>query len=174
MSEPRIIKKYPNRRLYDTELSRYVTVADLKKLIVDGVDFEVRDANTGDDITRHILLQIISEQESGGQPLFTTETLTRMIHFYGGATQQAFTDYLDQSLRLFMEQQQAYQDQLADLLGKSSFGSLSNLAQQNLEIWREVQQNFLKSAGLVPNRDSTSSGTKEKNTDETDSSSNKP
>jgi|TARA_B100001964_G_scaffold204909_1_gene234977 polyhydroxyalkanoate synthesis repressor PhaR len=153
MSEPRVIKKYPNRRLYDTHLSQYVTVADLRQLIVDGVDFEVQDANTGEDISRHILLLIISDQETKGEPLFTTEILTRMIRFYGGASQQAFTDYLGRSLGLFMEQQQAYQDQLTDFLGKSSLGTLSNLAKQNLEIWQEAQQNFLRSAGLAPNRD---------------------
>jgi len=166
MSEPRIIKKYRNRRLYDTNLSRYVTVANLRQLIVEGVDFEVQDANTGEDITRNILLQIINEQEAGGEPLLTTEILTRMIRFYGEATQQAFTDYLDRSLGLFVEQQQAYQDQFADLLEKSSVGPLSNLAKQNLEIWQEVQQNFLASAGLTPNRNTGSATAKKEPQDE--------
>ena len=166
MSEPRIIKKYRNRRLYDTNLSRYVTVANLRQLIVKGVEFEVQDASTGEDITRNILLQIINEQEAGGEPLLTTEILTRMIRFYGEATQQAFTDYLDRSLGLFVEQQQAYQDQFADLLEKSSVGPLSNLAKQNLEIWQEVQQNFLASAGLAPNRNTGSTTAKEEPQDE--------
>ncbi len=166
MSEPRIIKKYRNRRLYDTNLSRYVTVANLRQLIVGGVDFEVQDANTGEDITRNILLQIINEQEAGGEPLLTTEILTRMIRFYGEATQQAFTDYLDRSLGLFVEQQQAYQDQLADLLEKSSVGPLSNLAKQNLEIWQEVQENLLKSTGLTPDGGAGSATAKEEPQDE--------
>ena len=166
MSELRIIKKYRNRRLYDTELSRYITVANLRQLIVEGVDFKVQDANTGGDITRNILLQIINEQEAGGEPLLTTEILTRMIRFYGDATQHAFSDYLNKSLGLFMEQQQAYQDQFADLLEKSSVGPLSNLAKQNLEIWQEVQQNFLASAGLAPNRNTGSTTAKEEPQDE--------
>ena len=166
MSEPRIIKKYRNRRLYDTELSRYITVANLRQLIVEGVDFKVQDANTGGDITRNILLQIINEQEAGGEPLLTTEILTRMIRFYGDATQHTFSDYLNKSLGLFMEQQQAYQDQFADLLEKSSVGPLSNLAKQNLEIWQEVQQNFLASAGLAPNRNTGSTTAKEEPQDE--------
>ena len=105
----RTIKKYPNRRLYDTEVSRYITVSDLRQLIVDGEEFGVVDVASGDDITRSVLLQIINEQENGGQPLFTTEILTNLIRFYGGTTQKMFTDYLDRSLSLFVEQQQAYQ-----------------------------------------------------------------
>jgi len=109
----RTIKKYPNRRLYDTEVSRYITVSDLRQLIVDGEEFGVVDVASGDDITRSVLLQIINEQENGGQPLFTTEILTNLIRFYGGTTQKMFTDYLDRSLSLFVEQQQAYQDRFA-------------------------------------------------------------
>jgi polyhydroxyalkanoate synthesis repressor PhaR len=156
MSEPRIIKKYRNRRLYDTHLSRYVTLANVRQLIVEGIDFEVQDATTGQDITRDILLQVISEQEAGGKPLLTTEILTGMIRFYGEASHEVFTDYLNRSLGFFMEQQKAYQNEVADLLEKSSVGTLSNLAKQNLEIWQEVQQNFLKSAGFVANPDAGS------------------
>ena len=77
----RTIKKYPNRRLYDTEVSRYITVSDLRQLIIEGEEFEVVDVASGDDLTRMVLLQIINEQESGGQPLFTTEILTHLIRF---------------------------------------------------------------------------------------------
>ena len=91
----RTIKKYPNRRLYDTELSHYITVSELRQLIVEGEEFIVIDVASGDNITRGVLLQIINEQESSGQPLFTTEILTNLIRFYGGTTQKMFTDYLE-------------------------------------------------------------------------------
>jgi|TARA_B100000959_G_scaffold85135_2_gene90522 polyhydroxyalkanoate synthesis repressor PhaR len=149
----RTIKKYPNRRLYDTELSRYITVSDLRQLIVEGDEFIVVDVASGDEITRTVLLQIINEQETGGQPLFTTEILTNLIRFYGGSTQKMFTDYLGRSLGLFVEQQQAYQDRLADFLGQTSVGAMSEMAKRNLEVWQDVQDNFLRSAGLVTSGD---------------------
>ena len=144
----RTIKKYPNRRLYDTEVSRYITVSDLRQLIVDGEEFGVVDVASGDDITRSVLLQIINEQENGGQPLFTTEILTNLIRFYGGTTQKMFTDYLDRSLSLFVEQQQSYQDGFAEFLGHSSVGVMSEMAKRNLEVWQDAQKNFLRSAGF--------------------------
>ena len=116
----RTIKKYPNRRLYDTEVSRYITISDLRQLIIEGEEFEVVDVASGDDLTRAVLLQIINEQESGGQPLFTTEILTHLIRFYGGSTQKMFTDYLNRSLELFVDQQQVYQDRLTEFLGQTS------------------------------------------------------
>ena len=96
-----------------------------------------------------MLLQIINEQESGGQPLFTTEILTHLIRFYGGSTQKMFTDYLNRSLELFVDQQQVYQDRLTEFLGQTSVGMMSEMAKRNLEAWQDVQQNFLRSAGLV-------------------------
>ena len=149
----RTIKKYPNRRLYDTELSHYITVSDLRQLIVEGAEFMVIDVASGDNITRSVLLQIINEQESHGQPLFTTEILTHRIRLYGGTTQKMFTDYLERSLGLFVEQQQAYQDRLADFLGQTSVGTMSEMARRNLEVWQDVQDNFLRSAGLVKSTD---------------------
>lgn len=154
MAKVRIIKKYPNRRLYDTELSRYITVSDLRQLIVDGGDFQVQDANTGEDITRIILLQIINEQETGGEPLFTTDLLMKMIRYYGGSSQRLFTDYMTRSLDLFVQQQKAYQDQFAEFIGNTPMNTMSELARKNMEAWQEVQQNFFKSAGLVtPDQD---------------------
>jgi len=153
----RTIKKYPNRRLYDTEVSRYITVSDLRQLIVDGEEFGVVDVASGDDITRSVLLQIINEQENGGQPLFTTEILTNLIRFYGGTTQKMFTDYLDRSLSLFVEQQQAYQDRFAEFLDQSSVGVMSEMAKRNLEVWQDAQKNFLRSAGFTGDDSGTSS-----------------
>ena len=149
----RVIKKYPNRRLYDTEQSRYITLADLQQLVMDGVDFEVKDANTGADLTRTILLQIIAEQESGGKPLFTTEILMRIIRFYGDSVQDALTQYLAQSLSLFDEQQKAFQQQLEGAMRDNPMTSMmTEMTKKNLEIWENVQKNFFEAAGMPPTR----------------------
>lgn len=144
----RVIKKYPNRRLYDTEQSKYITLADLRALIADGVDIEVQDANSGADITRNILLQIINEQESADRPLFTTEILTRMIRFYGGQSQGLFTDYLERTLEMFLDQQQQYQNRFAELIGQSPMETLSDMATRNMEIWSDMQKRMLDGANL--------------------------
>ena len=106
MAAIRIIKKYPNRRLYDTEISSYITIEDVRQLIVDGESFEVRDAKTGDDLTRTVLLQIITEQEQDGEPILSTQLLSHIIRFYGVSMQGFMGNYLDRSINLFMEQQQ--------------------------------------------------------------------
>lgn len=145
-ANPRIIKKYPNRRLYDTEQSRYITLADLQKLAEAGEQFEVKDASSGDDITRMILLQIISDQENGGNPVFTTDILTRIIRFYGGSVQHALTSYLDQSLGLFEQQQKNFQEQVRDAMQHNPVNTMSELTQRNLEIWQDIQDQFFQAA----------------------------
>jgi polyhydroxyalkanoate synthesis repressor PhaR len=102
---PRILKKYPNRRLYDTEISSYITLADVKAMVLDGADFEVRDAKTGEDLTRSILLQIILEEETGGVPMFSTSMLAQIIRFYGHAMQGMMGSYLEQNLQTFTDMQ---------------------------------------------------------------------
>ena len=145
----RIIKKYPNRRLYDTEQSRYITLADLRKLVIEGEDFEVKDANSSSDLTRNILLQIISEEESGGKPMFTTEILMEIIRLYGDSVQDTLTRYLEQSLSLFDEQQKALQDQMRGALQDNPMTSMmSEMTRKNLEIWQDVQNSFFKASGL--------------------------
>ena len=139
MAEPRIIKKYPNRRLYDTALSRYITLEDVRGLVRDRTDFVVRDAQTDDDITRSILLQIISEQEAGGDPIFTIPILTQIIRFYGDAVQGLASDFLQRSLLAFGDQQQAFRRQLDDLMTRDAVGAMSDLTKQNLALWREMQ-----------------------------------
>ena len=101
--EKRVIKKYPNRRLYDTSESKYVTLNDVRKLVLDGVSFCVIDKKSGDDITRNILLQIIIEQEDEGEPLFTTDVLEQLIGFYGNSVQGVAGDFIGQSLNMFRE-----------------------------------------------------------------------
>ena len=149
MSQTRTIKKYPNRRLYDTEQSRYITLADLQKLVTQGVNFMVKDASSGNDITRNILLQIIAEEESGGQPLFTTDILMRIIRFYGASVQGALTTYLEQSLSLFEQQQRAFQEQFRDAVENSPMGTISEMTQRNLEMWQDIQNRFLSAAGMA-------------------------
>ena len=157
-SKPRIIKKYPNRRLYDTEQSRYITLADLQKLAEAGEEFEVKDASSGEDITRMILLQIISEQESGGNPVFTTDILTRIIRFYGASVQHALTSYLEQSLSLFEQQQKSFQEQVRDAMQNNPVNAMSELTQRNLEIWKDIQNQFFQAA---------TGGSEKKNKDKT-------
>ncbi len=100
----RILKKYPNRRLYDTQTSGYITLADVKQMVLDAAPFEVRDAKTGDDITRSILLQVILEEESGaGVPMFSTQVLAQIIRFYGHSMQGMMGAYLEKNLQTFVE-----------------------------------------------------------------------
>jgi len=104
MSEPRTIKKYPNRRLYDTVESRYITLADIRRLVIERIDFVVIDKKTQDDITRSILLQVIAEQEHAGEPLMSRDFLSQVIRSYGAGVRTAMGSYLDQSLKLFASQ----------------------------------------------------------------------
>jgi polyhydroxyalkanoate synthesis repressor PhaR len=101
----RVLKKYPNRRLYDTQSSSYVTLADVKQMVLDGAPFEVRDAKSGDDLTRSILLQIILEEESGGVPMFSTDTLAQIIRLYGHAMQGAMGSWFEQNMKAVADMQ---------------------------------------------------------------------
>ncbi|MES9851253.1 MAG: polyhydroxyalkanoate synthesis repressor PhaR [Candidatus Thiodiazotropha sp. L084R] len=140
----RIIKKYPNRRLYDTEQSKYITLTQLRQLIVGGELIKVIDSTTEDDITRSILLQIILESESGGKPLFTADMLSQIIRFYGGTLQGIFGNYLEQSLGLFTAQQ----EQIKKNMGDDPFSAMTNLAQNNMKVWSDMQKDFFAAAGF--------------------------
>src|SRR5450759_1582984 len=102
-SGPRILKKYPNRRLYDTEVSSYITLADVKAMVLTGEDFEVRDAKTGEDLTRSILLQIILEEKTGGVQIFSAPMLSQLIRCYGHAMQGMMGSYLEKNLQTFTD-----------------------------------------------------------------------
>jgi polyhydroxyalkanoate synthesis repressor PhaR len=104
----RILKKYPNRRLYDTHASSYITLADVKKMVLEHQPFEVRDAKSGEDLTRSILLQIILEEETGGMPIFSTDMLSHIIRFYGNAMQGMMGAYLEKNLQTFVELQRRF------------------------------------------------------------------
>ncbi len=110
----RLIKKYPNRRLYDTETSTYITLADVKQLVLEQEDFQVLDAKSQDDLTRSILLQIILEEEAGGVPMFTSPMLGHMIRFYGHAMQGMMGTYLEKNIQAFIDIQQKMKEQLGD------------------------------------------------------------
>lgn len=107
----RILKKYPNRRLYDTQTSSYITLADVKRMVLNGQDFIVRDAKTSEDLTRSILLQIILEEETGGVPMFSTQMLAQIIRFYGHAMQGLMGSYLEKNLQTFTDIQSRLAEQ---------------------------------------------------------------
>ncbi len=111
----RVIKKYPNRRLYDTDTSSYITLAEVKQLVLESQSFVVRDAKTGEDLTRSILLQIILEEEAGGAPMFTEAALANMIRFYGNAMQGFMGHYLEKNVQAFTDMQAKLAEQSATL-----------------------------------------------------------
>jgi polyhydroxyalkanoate synthesis repressor PhaR len=115
----RLIKKYPNRRLYDTHTSSYITLADVKELVLKQIDFQVVDAKSGEDLTRSILLQIILDEESAGAPMFSHDVLTQLIRFYGDAMQGIMGNYLERNVQAFLDIQKALQDQSRQLYGES-------------------------------------------------------
>jgi len=117
----RTLKKYPNRRLYDTRSSSYITLADVKRMVLAGEDFEVRDAKSGEDLTRSILLQIILEEESGGVPMFSTETLAQIIRFYGHAMQGVMGLFIENNMRSFAELQKRLAEQSKGLYDPKTF-----------------------------------------------------
>ena len=136
----RVIKKYPNRRLYDTRISSYITIEDVRQLIVDGEDFEVRDAKSGEDLTRCVLLQIIAEHEQDGEPMLSTQLLSQLIRFYGDSLQGIIGSYLERSIQVFSEQQQQLRGTLGNLVVQTPWNLLNQLADKNMEIWKGVQQ----------------------------------
>ena len=118
----RLIKKYPNRRLYDTQTSTYITLADVKQLVLDNESFQVVDAKSGEDLTRSILLQIILEEETAGAPMFTSTMLAQIIRFYGHAMQGIMGAYLEKNIQAFMEIQNKLGEQSKGLYGNGQFG----------------------------------------------------
>jgi polyhydroxyalkanoate synthesis repressor PhaR len=138
----RVIKKYPNRRLYDTEISSYITIEDVRQLIVEGEEFEVRDAKSGEDLTRQVLLQIIAEHEQDGEPMLSTQLLSQIIRFYGDSLQGFMGNYLERSMQMFLEQQQQFRQQVGSLLGQTPWAMMNQLTERNLEVWKDFQQSL--------------------------------
>jgi polyhydroxyalkanoate synthesis repressor PhaR len=125
----RLIKKYPNRRLYDTKTSSYITLADVKQMVLKNEEFQVLDAKTNEDLSRQILLQIILDEESGGMPMFSSDLLSQMIRSYGSAMQGFMGSYLEKNLEGFQQMQKALQEQSQKLYGDNSKSSQEIWAQ---------------------------------------------
>lgn len=139
--ELRIIKKYPNRRLYDTTLSAYITLEGVREMIVAHEHFQVIDSKTGKDITRTILLQIIGEQEANdGTPLFSNVFLEQLIRFYGNALQGLMSEYLEKSLQSFMQQQDMLQKQMQNVMEVNPLNIMSQMAQNNMSLWENMMK----------------------------------
>jgi polyhydroxyalkanoate synthesis repressor PhaR len=138
----RLIKKYPNRRLYDTKTSSYITLADVKELVLKTEEFHVIDAKTGDDLTRSILLQIILEEEGGNMPMLTSDLLSQMIRFYGNAMQGMMGKYLETNITSFTDMQAKLQDQVRSLYGDNN-GMSKDLWTQFLNFQGPAMQSMM-------------------------------
>ena len=154
----RTIKKYPNRRLYDTANSGYITLVDVKQMVLDNIEFQVVDAKSGADLTRAILLQIILDEEAGGLPMFSSEMLAQMIRFYGSAQQTIMGSYIEQNVKAFLAIQKKLQDQAKQIYGDKMMitpdlwkqfmqmqapamqGMLGNYLEQSAKLFMDMQQ----------------------------------
>lgn len=162
----RVLKKYPNRRLYDTTASSYITLADVKKMVMSGENFIVRDAKTSDDLTRSILLQIILEEESGGVPMFSSQMLAQIIRFYGHSMQGMMGSYLEKNLQTFTEIQGRLADPALGLYDTAAHtpelwsqflngqapavqGLMSTYLEQSKSMFAQMQEQMAKQAGTL-------------------------
>jgi polyhydroxyalkanoate synthesis repressor PhaR len=163
----RVLKKYPNRRLYDTQLSSYITLADVKAMVLTGEHFEVRDAKSGEDLTRSILLQIILEEETGGVPIFSAQMLAQIIRFYGNAMQGMMGSYLEKNLQTFTDIQNRLAEQSKGLYDPAKQspemwtqflngqapvvqGLMGNYLDQSRQMFLQMQEQMAKAGTLFP------------------------
>lgn len=152
-TKTRVIKKYPNRRLYDTEESRYITLADVRRLVLDKVDFVVIEKKSQKDITRSILLQVISDQELKGEPVMSRDFLSQVIRSYGDIMPDFVSSYLEQSLKLFTSQQQQVRDKVRGVVGVDPVVMVSELAQKNYARWKSIQEDIFRTLTRQRSRD---------------------
>ncbi len=165
---PRVLKKYPNRRLYDTRTSSYITLADVKQMVMRGDGFEVRDAKSGDAITRSVLLQIILEEETGGMPMFSSQMLAQVIRFQGHAMQGMMGAYLERTLQNFVDMQARLTEPSPGLLDAKAFtpegwaqamsgqapalqGLMGNYVEQSQALFTQMQEQMAQQAGALFN-----------------------
>jgi polyhydroxyalkanoate synthesis repressor PhaR len=163
MPAVRLIKKYPNRRLYDTQTSSYITLADVKQLVLDQEEFKVVDAKSSEDLTRQILMQIILEEEQEGQPMFTPPVLSQIIRSYGNAMQGMMGSYLEKNVQAFVdiqnklqEQSKAFYDsnkvgpemwsQFVNMQGPMLQSMMSSYIEQSKDLFMQMQENMSKQA----------------------------
>jgi polyhydroxyalkanoate synthesis repressor PhaR len=159
----RVLKKYPNRRLYDTQNSSYITLADVKQMVMSAQDFVVRDAKSGEDLTRSILLQIILEEETGGMPIFSTQMLSQLIRFYGHTMQSMMGSYLEKNLQTFTDIQARLAEQSKGLYDPKTLspelwaqflkgqapvvqGLMGNYLEQSKTMFLQMQEQMAKQA----------------------------
>ena len=151
----RVIKKYPNRRLYDTDTSTYITLSEVRQLVIDNQNVVVRDAKTGEDLTRSILLQIILEEEAGGAPMFSEAVLANIIRFYGHAMQGFMGSYLEKNIQMFTDMQARLAEQSpgmtpeawAKFMGAQSpmvQGLMGNYTEQSRTLFTQMQEQMQK------------------------------
>ena len=141
--QPTTIKKYANRRLYNTGTSTYVTLEDLAAMVKDGEDFLVYDAKSGDDITRSVLAQIIFEQENkAGQNLLPTTFLRQLIRFYGDSMQMVVPKYLEQSIDTLTREQEKFRKQMTDTFSGTPFAPLEEHVRRNMELFQQTFSMF--------------------------------
>jgi polyhydroxyalkanoate synthesis repressor PhaR len=151
MTQERLIKKYANRRLYDATQSRHITLDDIRALIVKGEKIKVVEDKTGHDITRHILLQVIAEQEQFGRPILSTPVLEAIIRFYGNAMQGFLAGFLEKSVETFLSQQEAVQAQITKIVANTPLATVADMTRQNLESLAKIQESML--SALLAKRD---------------------
>lgn len=147
--ESRIIKKYPNRRLYDTEESKYITLQQIRDLVLAEAPFIVIDQKSEEDITRSILLQIIFEQESETNPLFSNDNLERFIRFYNAGTHMGFSDFIGQGMNFFQQQQREFGKAMEGMTRSNPMTFWTDMTQKNIDAWRQMM-------GLGPEKDDSS------------------
>ena len=149
----RVIKKYPNRRLYDTDTSTYITLAEVKQLVMDHQQFVVRDAKTNEDLTRSILLQIILEEEAGGAPMFSEAALANIIRFYGHAMQGFMGTYLEKNVQAFTDLQSQMAEQTKNFTPEmwsqlmnmpNPLDIMGNYAEQSKTVFEKMQEQMQK------------------------------
>lgn len=144
MDKFRVIKKYPNRRLYDTEISKYVTLNDVRQLVIDREPLKVLDAKTKVDLTRSVLLQIILEQEEDGNPIMSAEMLEQLICLYGDPLQAKFAGYLENSVKLIADQRSKFRGKLEQVV--DPFAMMTSLTTRNMELFKEMQDGLFTGA----------------------------
>lgn len=147
MTTARVIKKYPNRRLYDTEESRYITLVDVRNLVLNKTDFTVIDKKSGQDITRSILLHVIIEQEQHGDAVMSEDFLSQVIRSYGKVVPGFVANYLEQSLKLFLTQQQNLRSQVKRVVGVDPVAAVADRAQKNFNRWKALQDEVFRRFG---------------------------
>jgi len=143
MPKERLIKKYPNRRLYDTSTSCYITLDEVRNLVVEGIPFKVVEKKTDEDLTRNILLQIIMDYESGdGEPMFSIDLLIRFIRNYGESSQDGFKSYMEQSMEFFSQQQDILKEQLTKPKIENPAEVLMDMGKKQFDLWQQAQKQF--------------------------------